>query len=253
MKIKNIIICFLFVGLAVFQSTLPILIAEESKKEPAGKKIESKNKHAVSLAGMPVYKPPRRGAPNGRVGGGTRGNESELPFLAALVPEHVGLTVKNQPSLYWRLSKPADCAMEFALIDKHSIQPLLEKRFEPPVQAGIHCLRMDNHEVSLEIGKEYKWYVALILDPEHRSKDIIAGGIIEYVKLPETTQIKLKEISKEKTANIYAENGIWYEALSTISELIEADLGNFLLLKKRDSLLEQVGLSEVARYEKDTN
>ena len=77
---------------------------------------------------MPVYKPPRRGAPAGRVGGGTRGIESDKPIIAALVPEQIGLTLQEQPSLYWYLSKPTEYLIEFTLIDEQSVQPILEKR-----------------------------------------------------------------------------------------------------------------------------
>ena len=45
----------------------------------------------------PEYNPPSRGAPAGRVGGGTRGLRA-LP-LAALAPSHTGFTLSAQPAL----------------------------------------------------------------------------------------------------------------------------------------------------------
>src|SRR4051794_27821202 len=41
----------------------------------------------------PVYQPPMRGAPSGRVGGGTRGAAGGMPTLDVLAPDHVGLTL----------------------------------------------------------------------------------------------------------------------------------------------------------------
>ena len=39
--------------------------------------------------GMPIYKPPRRGAPVGRVAGGTRGILDEYPsILCVITPDH---------------------------------------------------------------------------------------------------------------------------------------------------------------------
>src|SRR5262249_9720599 len=63
----------------------------------------SQSKERSNTASMPVYKPPLRGAPGGRVGGGTRGSGSvrDVFILSALAPDHMGLTVAEQPSLYW--------------------------------------------------------------------------------------------------------------------------------------------------------
>src|SRR3954464_13273604 len=47
----------------------------------------------------PEYVPPPRGAPTGRIGGGTRGLQA-LP-LTALAPNHAGLTISAQPVLYY--------------------------------------------------------------------------------------------------------------------------------------------------------
>ena len=48
-----------------------------------------------------IYKPPKRGAPGGREGAGTRGFREALPTLAILAPQdHTGLTAQEQPVLY---------------------------------------------------------------------------------------------------------------------------------------------------------
>ena len=244
MKCKGIAVWILVGGLTL---VMPIsgLASDGQKGKPMDQIAESQSKKPASLATMPVYKPPLRGAPVGRVGGGTRGVGSELPVLAALVPEHVGLTAQEQPSLYWYLSKLTNCFVEFTLIDDQSIQPLLEKRIGPPVQAGVHCIRLADYGIRLSTGKQYRWFVALVPDPEHRSKDIIAGGGIERIELPEILLTKLTRAGKGEVPYIYAEGGIWYEALSAISDLIDSTPDNADLRKKRASLLEQVGLSLV--------
>ncbi|HEX2719391.1 MAG TPA: DUF928 domain-containing protein, partial [Candidatus Deferrimicrobium sp.] len=45
---------------------------------------------------------------------------------------------------------------------------------------------------------------------------------------------------------IYAEEGFWYDALESISRMIEASPKDADLRQQRASLLEQVGLSEAA-------
>lgn len=244
---------WILIGLLTVMIPLTSLASDEQKKKPKQQDVTSKKKKPDTTAGIPVYKPPLRGAPVGRVGGGTRGVGSEMPMLAALVPEHTGLTFKEQPSLYWYLSKPSDYLVEFTLIDKQSIQPLLEKRIAAPVKAGVHCMHLADHGTGLSKGKQYKWFVALVLDPEHRSKDIIAGGAIELIDFPKALQAKLARAEKEKIPNMYAEAGIWYDALTAISELIDAAPNDLILRRKRASLLKQVGLSQVAEDEMKTD
>ena len=86
----------------------------------------------------------------------------------------------------------------------------------------------------------------MVPDPDHRSKDIIAGGAIEIVDFPLALKEKLANAEKAEKPNIFAESGIWYDALSAISDLIDASPNDLILREKRISLLEQVGLSQVA-------
>jgi hypothetical protein len=234
------------IGLLILQTSSYSFSSDVQKKKATGEDVASEIKKKAVASHMPIYKPPLRGAPVGRLGGGSRGVGDEMPVLVALVPDHIGLTVQGQASVYWYLSKPSDHFVEFTLIDDQSIQPILEKRFGPPVQSGIHRVRLADYGVSLSAGKQYRWFVALVPDPEHRAKDIIAGGGIEVVVLPETTRSKLSRSDKTEAPSIYAEAGIWYDALAAISELIEAAPADSTLRGKRAFLLEQVGLSGVA-------
>ena len=199
---------------------------------------------------MPVYRPPLRGAPVGRVAGGTRGTGGAAPFLCTLVPNHVGLTVSGQPALYFFLAGAAKYPLEFTLIERHGINPLVEARFAPPLQAGIHTLCLENYGKKLEVGVRYKWFVALIPDEEHRAGDILAAGEIERVAFQDKLKNRLNHVDAATAATIYAENGIWYDALASLSQAISSHPANRKLVRERAFLLEQVGLDKVARYEK---
>jgi hypothetical protein len=235
------------VGLLILHIFSSGFASDVQQGEPTRQDVESNSKKNAAAIRMPIYRPPLRGAPVGRLGGGSRGAGSEMPVLVALVPDHVGLTVQQQASVYWYLSKPTDHFVEFTLIDDQSIQPILEKRFGPPVQSGVHRVRLADDDVSLSPGKQYRWFVALVPDPEHRAKDIIASGGIELVALPETIKSRLSHADKTEAPCIYAEAGIWYDALAAICTLIDDAPGDSALRGKRAFLLEQVGLSDVPR------
>ena len=53
--------------------------------------------------------------------------------------------------------------------------------------------------------------------------------------------------------NIYAEAGLWYDALTAISDLIDTSPNAPALRQRRASLLEQVGLREIAEHDMRTS
>jgi hypothetical protein len=211
--------------------------------------VESPQQQSPAAVDMPMYKPPPRGAPGGRVGGSSRGLEDRLPMLSVLAPDHTGLTVQEQPSLYWYLSKSTIYPIELTIIDDQTIRPLVESRLSGPIQPGIQRVRLADYGMRLSPNVPYRWFVALVVDPENRSRDIVAGGTIKRIAPPEALRAKLAGTGKVQVPSIYAEAGLWYDALAAISELIDAAPNNIVFRSQRASLLEQVQLAEVAQYD----
>ena len=216
--------------------------AQEKKDTQQAPRGESQPKAATTTAAVPTYKPPLRGAPGGRVGGGTRGSGREVFVLTVLAPDHSALTVSEQPSLYWFISSATSLPIEVTVMDLRTTQPVLEARLSSPITPGVHRIRLADHGVRLEPGVPYRWFVTIVPDSNRRSKDILAGGAIERVEPPEGLDAKLAQASKDKAPLLYAEAGVWYEALTAISDLIESAPDDAVLRKQRATLLAQVGL-----------
>lgn len=222
---------------------------DDQKEKPILKGLASQGQKSTESASMPVYHPPLRGAPGGRVGGGTRGIGDGLITLFVLAPNHVGLTVEEQPTLYWYLSKSTNLPIEVTIIEDQAVYPLLEKRISLPVQQGIHPIRLKDYNIHLSPGKEYRWFLAAIPAPDRRSRDIVAGGMISRVWAQEALLRKLAQADRKEIPRIYAEAGIWYDVLAAISDLMDAAPDDTLLRKQGAALLKQVGLPEVAGQE----
>jgi hypothetical protein len=77
---------------------------------------------------MPIYTPrdKNKTVPRARVGGSLRGTDGKDPEIVALVPDHVGLTVKQAPALNWFLSKPTSLPIRFTLVDTRTVKPVYE-------------------------------------------------------------------------------------------------------------------------------
>ena len=247
MRHKKITTWWMVAGFAL---GLPLfgMAVEKLQGSPLLAQAQKSQAHTTKI---PVYKPPRRGAPapGRRVGGGTRGTNKSLPVVSVLAPDHTGLTLHEQPALYWFASAVVvDAPIELTVIDEKGIQPLLETQLARPAEPGVQRVRLADYGIRLTPGERYQWSIALVLDPEHRSKDITAMGAIERIK-PSEVDSTLRDVAKTEAPYRYAEAGLWYDAVMAISDLIEAAPGDLDLRNQRAGLLEQVGLSEVGAYD----
>ncbi|MGH0032679.1 MAG: DUF928 domain-containing protein [Myxococcota bacterium] len=194
-----------------------------------------------------VYVPPSRGATRTRTGGGTRGPLA-APTVAALAPDHVGVTNRAQPTLAWFVSEATDARVDFTLIDPDAVEPLLETTIESPAEAGVQLVRLSNLGVELEEGRSYDWAIALVLDPDARDLDVVAGGAIRRDPAAPGTASQATPGSASYLA--LARAGVWYDALADLSDAIAANPGNAALREARADLLEQVGVGAAAAYER---
>jgi len=214
----------------------------KNNTEASSNNDEKKKEQAPRL----IYRPPSRGAPLTRVGAGTRGHGMPGTELYVLTPDHIGLTTKAQPTLYWYVSEPVSAHFEFALIKDNSLETVTEAELSAVNQSGIQKLSLKDYAVSLKPGVEYQWFIALVGDEKQRSRDIVASGIIKRVQPEQELFIKLDAMASEQQVIIYAGEGFWYDALETVSMLIESQPGNQHLREMRSTLLDQVGLQDVA-------
>jgi hypothetical protein len=223
----------------------PVALAAE---EAAPSKKAAGSTPRETPAGAPqailVYKPPLRGKPRARVGGGVRSPAGEWPLLYVLVPEHTGQTISAQPSLFWYVDRtpPEGMPLMWTVFDDASVEPLIEAELPRPERPGIQRIDLARYGVRLEPGTEYEWTVALVVDPERRSNDIVAAGWIDRVEPPPG----LGGGEGLSGARIYAEHGLWYDALAAVSDAIRADPADARLRASREALLRQVGLGMLA-------
>ena len=220
---------------------LPAAHAQQPQQQPSAE-AESK---------PPVYVPPQRGAPSRRVGGSSRGAGDNLPTVMVLVPDHVGLTATDSPALYWYISKPTAVRIEVTLVDDRGEAPLIEYAVAKADGPGVHRIDLGKRAVHLKAGIEYQWSVAVVPNPNERSNDVMAGGVLMRVDEPAPVAARRKAgASKQELARLLAAEGIWYDSIALYSELIEAQPSDRKLRAARAALLDQVGLKEVAEFDR---
>jgi hypothetical protein len=195
------------------------------------------------------FRPPTSGATSVRVTGGSRGQGDQAIALDVLAPDDIGTTTQEQPSLFWFQSRPADAKFELTLLQEKTVKPVVQIKMDRASKAGIQRLKLSDHGVTLQPGTEYQWVVALVTDPDNRSTDQVASGVIKHVPLPKDLKKKIAGASPASLASLYAEAGIWYDALAAISNQIESQPDDSSLRQARADLLRQVGLNTAAQAE----
>lgn len=241
---RLLMIISIVTGLALSSSW--VSLAEEKQRGSAQTAVSPSG--AESAAKVVLYVPPRKGAPapGTKRGGGTRGMNKSVPVISVIAPDHVGWTLQAQPVLYWFASTEQNLPYEFVLIADSADAPAVETRLPQPAHPGIQQIRLSDYHVKLLPGERYQWSVAMILDSEEPSGNIVAKGVIERVDRDKLNQPLPRDMATADAPRRYAEAGVWYDAVATISDLIHANQADEELLRQRASLFEQGGLGEVA-------
>ena len=197
------------------------------------------------------YTPPKSVTKGTRIDGdgGSRGSGEKLPSLYVLAPNHTALTTREQPSLFWYQTAAAKTHFELTLTEPKNPKPLLKVATDK-ADGGIHRVSLAKHGVSLKPGVSYKWTIAWVPDPANRSQDVIASGSIQRIEPEAKLTAALADAKGLEKAAVYAQHGIWYEALETVSNEIDAAPKNKDLHAQRAALLQQAGLKEAAAAER---
>lgn len=169
---------------------------------------------------------PKSGAPITRIGGGTRSvDKSSVINVQVLAPAQVGLTSQASPTLYWYISTVSPIPIEFSIVAENDGDLLSERTLPPVTKVGIQSIKLSELNVQLEKGKEYRWTIAAVINPENREKDVIASATIRR----EETNIGLTDTKQ------LANSGIWYDLLQNLYEQKSSQIAE--LLKQVDITL----------------
>lgn len=176
---------------------------------------------SLSLAVTPAvagYNPTPQKSPVGKTGtsgsrGGCSGN-SETSLTALAPQKHVGLTVSEHPTFAWFVPDSQPVAMEFSLSQydpsSNSFKPIYKRSLQSSSQ--ITKLSLPEDRPGLAVGQRYRWWVAILCDPNYPSNDIVVRGEIERVEMPPALNSALAT-NRKRSAAEYASAGLWYDAL----------------------------------------
>lgn len=193
----------------------------------------------------------REGLPGRRVGGGTRSDMliSETPLVALVPANNQGLTASGTPSFFFYVPKTQKPQMvEFVLVDENERQ-IYETQFTTDGNSGVVGITIPGNEPTktLEVGKTYRWYFAIVPDRENRNKDIYVNGSIKRVAVTQDLENQLKQGASLELAEGYQANNLWYDAIATVAELRRSRPTDTAVASKWEQLLSSVKLQKLAQ------
>ncbi len=199
---------------------------------------------APSLA---QFRPPNRGMPGRREGGGTRGGcPIQQPGLTALMPEsNLGRTLAPDPTFFWYVPQNSVAAAEFVLLDASNSE-IYKAQMAVPTEAGIVRLTLPQDQPPLELGQSYRWYFSLICEPLDRSADMFTSGWVERVEPSAELSAALATAPAADLPKLYAEAGLWQDALTALASLRQSEPQNPAVIAQWQNLLQDVGLEALA-------
>ncbi len=210
--------------------------------------------------------PPGRGAPGTGGAGGSRGCSSDTKPLTALVPSFEttqsqrqgdavsvnnvwGLTTVEHPTFWFYVPyiNPST-TIEFILKDEQGTTTVYRTAVKLPSEPGLIAVHLPSSAAPLNPNQMYHWFlkVRFTCEPNQFSELDFVEGWVQRVTPSAALAAQLKQTPLRQRANLYAENGIWFDALAAFAELRLANPNDATLITDWNELLSSVGLNQIA-------
>ncbi|ARV59794.1 hypothetical protein BZZ01_15185 [Nostocales cyanobacterium HT-58-2] len=225
---------------------------------------------AIPVAFTPPPPPPDRGAAGDRGGAASRGCGVGNQSVVALIPIYEqtlkqgeteavsvtkvwGLTTQEHPTFWFFVpyKKSTIHSIEFVLKDESSkpSQTLYRTPVTIPEVPGIISIRLSATTPPLQVDKMYHWFLKmkLICNPQQPAEGESVEGWVQRVNPNPKLADSLKQATSQQRVGLYAENGIWYDALTSLAQLRLAKPQDPTLAEEWMNLLKSVNLEHLAK------
>ena len=147
------------------------------------------------------------------------GDRSTLTAIAPI--NYDGLTTVSHPT-FW-IDLPETSAQQAILLIKegsnsnwHQLATHSQQSLDVEGKAGIIGIKLARDAPALEIGKNYQWVVTLVCSDRPNPNDPLVTAGIKRVDESQITMNESTTLTQLDRASLYAEKGIWYDALDIL-------------------------------------
>ena len=185
-------------------------------------------RHPETIGAGTRFKPPVDDQTNPETrGAGTRGSSCFLPkqVITSLLPANQsGLTLNKHPTFFWHIPQTSVKTAEFAIITDGNKRDgeetvVYETTLSLPQQSGIISLTLPKKVEALKTNTNYRWYFTIICDDEDSSNNPYVEGLVKRIPAQLKLSTSLSNANLLQMANLYAQAGIWHDALTSLVKL----------------------------------
>ncbi len=183
-------------------------VAMAEYKKPPNTENDAPDASATSISGIR--------------GGGCHGTETTN--LTAIAPyTHIGQTNSTHPTFTWFVPDRASYPVELQVAEYSPFssngkgKTIFRVRLKS--NPGIMSYSLPQDQLSLSSAQKYVWQIAILCNPNRPSEDLVVSTEIMVVKPSTNLQKQLTTATDYLAqANLYAEAGLWYDALAKALE-----------------------------------
>jgi Domain of Unknown Function (DUF928) len=210
--------------------------------------------------------PPSRGIARNRSAAASRtaARQGKCPAvdqpLTALVPEYRseagnqvwGLTGMEHPTFlfYVPYPKTSIVSISFTLQDESNpsdTQIVYENlKLVPTQAAGMMAIIVPKSSPPLVANRPYHWFMTLNMNCTIGQRPIFVDGWVQHKDLERDLSAQISQASPMSKVALYAENGLWYDAIATLSYLRSTKPQNPTLDRDWQNLLDSIELGHLA-------
>ncbi|MGL6343231.1 MAG: DUF928 domain-containing protein [Waterburya sp.] len=165
-------------------------------------------------------------------GGCLNKNNTELTAIAPY--SHVGQTTSTHPTFAWFIPDGEYFPLEFHLLeDTGNAKPKTIYKQNLASSPGIMYLTLPPNQPDLAVGKKYRWQLVM------RCTRYLAVVVMAEMEVITPTPEFETELSKTsgtaRRADVYAQTGLWYDALK-----ISLEAGEFQRAELQNKLIQEL-------------
>ncbi|MBP0004264.1 MAG: DUF928 domain-containing protein [Cyanobacteria bacterium SBC] len=183
---------------------------------------------------------PSSESPQQTEGGASR---RSVPFMKPLIPpSNYGRTIASHPSFFVYVPE-AGVTQAFLSVQTETGNLHYQSFVSVSGHQGVMRFSLPEDAPALEIGRDYQWHVVLLPNGILRPDSPRVSGWVERV---EDDGLAVSGDLSLQLADTYGRNGLWYDALTTIADLWEAQPHDDTMAVEWHDFLAQGGLEEIS-------
>ena len=163
--------------------------------------------------------------------------QMEKPFLALVPQSNFGYTLASHPTFWLYIPGYSD-SINFTLKDEDTGEEIYQTKFNLESEQGIISLKLPSAAPRLKVGKEYRW--RFVFNCRNDPKNLFVEGVVARKATTENLTSQLNSAATVmEMIDIYEENGLWHETITTLGNLRRSYPDNVAIAARWKRLLER--------------